>query len=131
MKKLVLVYAFMAFCTLGTIAQQTGGYVITKVETYDLNIFTSALERCNFDSYRKQNERVTLHFEDGSTVELLSINEMLNNGLGCDTQMPTPSNYKESNVFQLHPDGYIMEKVSFHEPLMGQKKKMIYEKQKQ
>lgn len=111
MNKLVLMLALAALCTLGAIAQQTSGYVITHVATYDIVKFTVALNRCSFDNYRKYDERVTLTFEDGSTVELLSVTEMQREGLACDTKIVTPANHKQENIFVLHPDGYVLETV--------------------
>ena len=57
--------ALVALCTLGALAQQARGYVITKTVTYELSKLTAALDKCSFDNYRKYDERVTLTFEDG------------------------------------------------------------------
>lgn len=103
--------AFAAFCTLGAIAQQTGGYIITKLVSYDQAKLTTALNRCSFDNYRKYDERVTLTFEDGSTVELLSVTEMQREGLACNTKIITPTDHIQQNIFVLHPDGYVLETV--------------------
>lgn len=111
MKVLVLLATIMVSCTLGLVAQHTGGYSITKLVNYDESKLTLALDKCKFDNYRKLSERVTLTFEDGSTVELLSVNEMQQQGLACDTKITTPTEHVQKNVFQLHPDGYIMEVV--------------------
>lgn len=111
MKKIVLLAVFTAFCTLGMLAQNAGGYVITHTETYDQTKFTSALNKCQFDNYRKYDERVTLQFEDGSRVELLSVKEMQTAGLACDTKIVTPAAHQQENIFTLHADGYIVETV--------------------
>ncbi len=111
MKKTVLFCAFMAMFTLGAFAQNIGGYIVTNLVTYDQAKLTTALDKCRFDNYRKYDERVTLTFEDGTTVELLSVVEMQHEGLACDTKIITPSTHKQQNVFILHPDGYILETV--------------------
>lgn len=112
MKKTVLFCAFMAMFTLGAFAQNIGGYIVTNLVTYDQAKLTAALDKCRFDNYRKYDERVTLTFEDGTTVELLSVVEMQHEGLACDTKIITPSTHKQQNVFILHPDGYITELVN-------------------
>lgn len=111
MRALVLLVAIMVCCALGLVAQQAGSYTITKLVDYDESKLIVALDKCRFDNYRKLDERVTLTFENGTTVELLSVNEMQLQGLACDTKIVTPSGHVQKNVFQLHPDGYIMEVV--------------------
>lgn len=111
MKKFMLLATIMAFCMLGAAAQNAGGYVITHLATYNQAKLTQALDKCRFDNYRKQDQRVVLTFEDGSTVELLSVNEMQFLGYACDTKIVTPANHKQQNIFILHPDGYVMEEV--------------------
>ena len=103
--------ALVAFCTLGAIAQQARGYIITKLVTYDQVKLIAALDRCSFDNYRKHDARVTLTFEDGSTIELLSVNEMQLEGLACNTKIVTPTSHAQQNIFVLHPDGYVLETV--------------------
>lgn len=103
--------ALVAFCTLGAIAQQARGYVITKLVAYDQAKLITALDRCSFDNYRKYDERVTLSFEDGTTVELLSVAEMQLEGFACDTTIITPTKHIQQNIFVLHPDGYVLETV--------------------
>ncbi len=121
MKKLVLLAVFMAFGALCTFAQNAGGYVVTHVASYDKALLVKALDKCRFDNYRKMDERVTLAFEDGSTVELLSVKEMQYLGYACDMTVLTPAYHKQRNIFILHPDGYVMEHVR-KDPASGDRK---------
>ncbi len=111
MKVFVLLAALLACSTLGLLAQNAGGYLLTKVVAYDAAKLCLALDRCRFDNYRKQDERVTLTFKDGSTVELLSVQEMQLQGLACNVTIVTPAAHQQKNVFVLHPDGYVFEEV--------------------
>jgi hypothetical protein len=130
MKKIVLLAAFIACCTLGTFAQNAGCYVISHVETYDQAKFELALNKCRFDNYRKYDERVVLKFEDGSTVTLLSVKEMQLIGLACDTKIVTPNAHQQQNLFALHPDGYITESVARNVDANGLKIKLVEDAKK-
>jgi hypothetical protein len=130
MKKIVLLAAFIACCTLGTFAQNAGGYVISHLETYDKAKFELALNKCRFDNYRKYDERVAMQFEDGSVIELLSVKEMQLIGLACDTKIVTPNVHQQQNLFALHPDGYITESVSRSIDANGLKIKLVEDAKK-
>ncbi len=130
MKNVVLLAFLLACCTLGALAQNAGGYEITHIETYDQTKLISALDKCRFDNYRKYDQRVTLTFEDGSTVALLSIKEMQNAGLACDLKIVTPDNHVQNNVFILHPDGFIVEQVNREANSLAHKKYMLEKQSK-
>lgn len=92
-------------------AQQDNGFVITKTVEYNKSELQAALLKCQFDNYRKMNSRVILHFDDGSTIELLSFNELDKLGIPNDKTFVVPEDHQLESVFSLNPKGYIVETV--------------------
>ncbi|CAN5429347.1 hypothetical protein BH09BAC1_BH09BAC1_07480 [soil metagenome] len=131
MKTMVLIATIIACCTLGLTAQNAAGYVVAEVLTYDKAKLVAALNKCRFDNYRKMDERVTLTFEDGSTVQLLSVKEMQHQGLACDITIVTPNTTAQNNIFILHPDGYVMEQVRAGMGSYGSKQQTFDDYQRQ
>lgn len=121
----------LALGTLGVSAQNPGGYVITNIGNYDYVKLVKALEKCRFDNYRKQNERVVLTFDEGTTVELLSVAEMQQQGYACDVTIVTPSAHAQHNIYILHPDGYILEQVRKDPTSNDRKREMVEDAKKQ
>lgn len=85
----------------GTLKAQsnfTNDYVIVSTAGQtNLADYTQALDNANWETYRLQNSRVTLSFQNGFTIELKSATELQAEGFQVN-----PSVYRESQ-----PSGYL------------------------
>lgn len=73
----------------------------SQIETY--------LSKSNLETYRLQDTRTTLSFDNGFEVVLLSANEMVHSGLissSASYQAAYPAKYKMP-VFHLTPQGWV------------------------
>lgn len=99
------------FTCLSTIAQTpSGSFQITQTGSAEsVGPYVAAIENADFETYRLQNQRVSLSFDNGLTFELLSAVEMQQAGIPVSI-----ASYRESNspdyqapVLFLGPNGMI------------------------
>lgn len=107
------------------VAQHHTTYEIHPGSTYKVVELEPALDMCDLTKYRKETERVKMLFDDDTIVELFSANELMRNGIEVEMSYINRSAMVMVNMFQLHPDGYLIEradKISKEETIRRLKK---------
>lgn len=116
-KGLLKIFASIAFCFFlgfsGTVFGQASSYIIESSGSYDQTDFENAIRNAKWDSYRKPVSRVTLTFDKGASVTLLSGTELTQNGTTFNAayMLPESTPANPSRVFSLHPSGVVMESI--------------------
>jgi len=100
MKKLyTLSLLVFLFVSVGMAQTPAGSFVITENGTaQNTASYITAIENADMESYRLQNERVKLSFDNGLTFELLSANEMAAAGMNVNA-----SEYRQENPVTYRP----------------------------
>ena len=82
------------------------GFTQSQIDTF--------ISKADLESYRLQDKRVTLSFDNGFDVELLSANEMAQLGLinNAHNYPLATSGKKKLPVFQMAPNGWITAQYS-------------------
>lgn len=127
--KILLLLLFIVPATF-IYGQNNVTYKITKTVTYDAGQLEQALQMCSLDHYRRADQRVVMHFKDGSTVELFSAQELSRRGTAVDLAVTnTDPIFDLESTFILAPQGYILEQVK-EMPTLEEQKDYIISKQK-
>lgn len=102
-----LVLGLLAFPVFG----QTSTYVIESVGSYDQTFFETAIGNAKWDSYRKPMSRVTLQFDRGASIVLLSGNELNLSGVTFNGGIMLPENAQlnPARQFSIHSSGIVLE----------------------
>jgi hypothetical protein len=97
----------------GPLFGQTSSYIIESVGTYDQAFFENAIQNGKWDTYRKPMSRVTLEFDKGARVVLLSGNELTMTGVAYNGAVLLPENAQlnPQRQFSLHSSGIVLEAV--------------------
>lgn len=110
-----LVRVIFAGLVLGLLAipvfSQTATYVIESVGSYDQTFFETAIGSAKWDAYRKPMSRVTLQFDRGASIILLSGNELNLAGVTFNGSIMLPENAQlnPARQFSLHASGIVLE----------------------
>ena len=114
-------FASVAFCLFlgfsGSVFGQSSTYIIQSSGSYDQTFFENAIRNSKWDSYRKPVSRVTLQFDKGASIVLLSGTELTQNGITFNASYMLPENtpLNSSRAFSLHSTGVVMETVQVKE----------------
>lgn len=117
----VLATWVLALASALSLSAQQPTYEITRLVAYKEAALNQALQNCQLDAYRKVNARTVLNFENGTQVSLLSVEELRGKGLPTNEAIALADNQINKNVFVLHTDGYILEKMNPAPSLYQQK----------
>lgn len=95
----------------GPLFGQASSYVIESVGTYDQVFFENSILNGKWDAYRKPMSRVTLQFDKGARVVLLSGNELTMAGVAYNGAVMLPENAQlnPQRQFSLHSSGIVLE----------------------
>jgi len=116
MKKLIIAIGILISSSALVAQDQNKSYIITdEAQVADINIYTAAIEKANWDKYRVVDERRVITFKVGVKFELLSANEMTEKGFEIDhskvmKQSPTGT-YQP--LFVLSDNGFIIEQHTY------------------
>lgn len=117
----VLLAAVLMVCTGVYVQAQQTTYEVTKLVSYNKAALDYAMSRCQLDPYRKEHSRTVLNFENGTQVSLLSFDELEALNIKADRSVALPEDATNTNTFQLHHDGYIIQQVQTSPGLLQQK----------
>lgn len=111
MKQILLVFT-LALITLCAAAQNKVTYVIGKTHKYSEARLDTALKTCILDQFRRQDRRVTMHFDDSTTVVLFSADELKAKGLPVrENIIDRDPDIGLESIFIITDEGYVLQQV--------------------
>ena len=84
--------------------------IISGTDLVD-EFFITSFESANWDTYRYEDKRRVLIFENGITIELLSAKELINLGIPFDQNKTIPKGIQSNSKskFTINENGHIIE----------------------
>lgn len=92
-------------------AQAQDTYLVVPSATMEVDQLREALAMCDLDRYRKEDQKVTMVFKDGTRVELFSASKLRKAGIKFKENEINHTPFVLGNIFELKPEGYIVEEV--------------------
>jgi len=114
MKKLIFAL-IITISSTGLFAQDRSYVITDEAQVEDINLYVTAIEKATWDKYRLVDKRRVITFKEGVIIELLSANEMTEQGLKINHSMILKQSPKGSYqpLFVLSENGFIIEQHSY------------------
>ena len=112
-KKILVLLGITALLSFSIESPPIGFKVVTACSNCAMEKFVDALNKADFTVYRNAKTRRLLHFDNGSVIELFSLNELFTNGIHYenakvdDKEKATPC----KGTFSIHSSGIILHKI--------------------